>query len=1292
MIEEQVSASYEDHNQYEEQKMNEEFPIEKIDTALMEAKLYVSADGGWLEIGTGEVRLHRRFHHNDEPYVLGVDQQNFPFPGADGQVFGATPTHSPIDDCAGRNGPKKDNVVETLHLSMVSHVAGSSSTSTSDAEEDFLLQTTIAQSCVYRVHEGTTLLWVDPELGKDIALSFSSRKACNYVMNAIQDFQMRASSSNCSHSVTDTGEEYTGKGAGNDNTHASPSSSAHGYAADDWLSHGMDRWTVSEVNLPYILESALSDPMHFGPYFRERSDYWKELAMLFREYHKRVTLRWNEKESRDGAIQRNNRNSNSRASSDHPSTIGRHIDPSTTGTTPPENSSSGTSMIDKSVLEGNKRDRNADAQEEAVLELLAQIGLALLRTPYTTDSDILAQFVDSMDDCIDIVQYGLGRKNKRLGFVSEEERRASFRNPCELDVEMREQIHVLYSCNYLRDLLPLSLEEVDMMTGNASPLIELLESFKNSLVEKICTSDKWLRSAFRRYTDYSPPPPITTPGQLTSTSGLITSSSSTRDDPGSSSSCAEGVPLASSSASRKYFSCSPFCDLANFVLDLSKTIKSSKILLDVKRVRYCQLFEAGMLPFFTALLYRYVHRSHNSFILHSREKKIEMHSTSLCSSYGGGNEGDGLASGEKGRGNVEGLPLRVVGEQGDEKEKLFPQPPCSTMPFAGVAVPMSGEEKEWSKAVQSVCETFTHTVMLCPASSLEFLLNEAKEAPPGKSTLMLIIQCVLCAGENAVQHSAFELVSSFFYQPFVETQLQQIISFWLTGSPTSSFPAPPIPPSGPQCASPLQEMVECLSSVFLGIAAQLGQQEKEQNQNGVPHGIENSSSPFLFSSPLAHTNAANPSTGPNNTTSCAVTGICFTSRKQLIALYSLKIIKVIIEYSDPNDFGYLCQLFHRTHLLHSLTAFLKVDAHLYMNLQSSAVGVVACLIKHSDKNAAAVAKLCTDSMLIHEAAKIFFSRSRRPSMYTCSLGHLISLIGIAVKDYTVLRQGRGGLGSPFLSKLPSSGNGGYTSDLAMDVFGEAPTYPLRGTEEESQDGHYGRWTPGREDEGLNTSETSGDGQRSRGRNGRNFDLLGNEEDANEYWGCSGTGVGNTSSKRSGKSYPDREVDAQDDDSPFHPILVSLLRDYEGMLCKYANTLYVQLRDVLERVNAYSKQSDESSSTFSALTDLENSSEFSSGTSLQKSNSLAYSFTKKKDRKNEKGNNEEDNNDVDDVLESMDWEQRCDRSLSPPPENSTREVQVSCDKSPLRVIGMKSGSERSENEEDESERKRGKMTV
>lgn len=1275
----------EDH--HDSQKMNDAFSVQKIDASLMQAKLYVSADGGWLEIGTGEVQLHRQIYTN-ESYARDPTHQNFSSNAT--APLSCSTYHIPSST---GEVERENQATETIQLTMVS-LWTSSSSSDVEPEKDFLLRTNIAESCVYRIHEDTTLLWVDPELSKDVALSFNSREGCYYVMDAIRDFQARAAKlGRSSPRDKESGGVSDRDGYGDQNSDYSDagrasSSSNYVYTGTDCFSGGVERWEVTVANLPYILESARSDTMHFGPFFRDRADYWRELTTLFRVYHQRALLRWSENDNR---VSSSSSSSNGTEKADT-------LSPTASNTT---------------VSKENIRERNNSEEEETVLDLVAQIGLTLLRTPYTTDSIILAQFVDCMDDCIDVVQYGLGRKNKQLGFISAEERRASFRNPCELDQEMREQIHVLHSCHYLRDLLPISLEEVDSLTGIASPLIDIVQSFQNTLIEKICTSDKWLRNAFRRYSDWSPT-------ELTSVSEqppFLSPSFSTNSSLGK-----------TETSSRPYCSCSPYSDLANFVLDLSKTIKNSKMDIEQKVMRYRQLFEAGMLPFFTALLYRYVHRSTkemNANDNRSDSKNIEKSSASRLS------DGDDEPKGEK-KGEEIG-PSHLLEDGKENRKKASPQQ--STISCSEVVVALSLDEKELSRAVQSVCETLTHSMMFY-FDSLQLLLTEALEATtPDRCTLTLILQCILCAGENAVQHSAFELVSSFFCQPCMATQRESVISFWLSGVVPSSCSFsffPPTVSSQPLPSSPLQQMVEYLSSAFHESVIQITKQQKayeqedELQERNVGYSKENVRSSLISSSLLSQECVPNPVISPQedrresdsnsstnlphnnankdddhhnhqNGSSTFCRHHCLHSHVQLIAPYCLKLIKVIVEFSDSRAFGDLCRLFHETKLFHALAEFLPVDAHICANLQSSAVGVVACLIKYSDKNAAAVAKLCTESKIVYVATSVFLSHCRRHSIYTCSLGNLISLIGTVVKESTVLHQSASTQWPPFISSLPSHG---YSTDPEMDIFGVSPAYPLYPVEVEAGGGRKESafrvesrrpLNDRRSDHGRGYSSSnnmSSSSSRSGGQEGQYepLDIFANEEDEDGTANQEDPMKLSSDVRHSTVSEEEEEKVVGDENNPFWDILMSLLTSFGTELHMYAHTLYKQLCSVVESTVANHKQGDRSTSC-SNMTDVDSSLELSFGTYGHRPMSPAPP--------GEGNENEEGRED-----KSSDGMSNADYDLHKPDTMGIQEPDPFSlfdllragernenDEASNRKIGVKSGSEPLQNEEDEQERRR-----
>lgn len=125
--------------------------------------------------------------------------------------------------------------------------------------------------------------------------------------------------------------------------------------------------------------------------------------------------------------------------------------------------------------------------DEATVVSIARIALKFMDPPYNSDRIILSQIVNGIDDFIEVIQFSLGRKDEESGFVSTLERQSSFRNPCGFDSAILDKIHILYACNYLRDLLPLNLEDA----FEPCPLIALSEQFFGTLIRAICDPDEY---------------------------------------------------------------------------------------------------------------------------------------------------------------------------------------------------------------------------------------------------------------------------------------------------------------------------------------------------------------------------------------------------------------------------------------------------------------------------------------------------------------------------------------------------------------------------------------------------------------------------------------------------------------------------------------------------------------------------------------------------------------------------------------------------------------------------------
>ncbi|GET91304.1 hypothetical protein, conserved [Leishmania tarentolae] len=208
-----------------------------------------------------------------------------------------------------------------------------------------------------------------------------------------------------------------------------------------------------------------------------------------------------------------------------------------------------------------------EKQDTTSMELIARIVLTLFQSPYNTEGKIVAQLVENerIDDCIDIVQYGLGRRDKQSGFVSFEERRATFHDPCHLPESMLPRIHVLYSCGYLRDLIPLNLEPADAVSYSLLSTFTL--RFTMNLLTDIVASPTILPNAFRT--------------------------------------TVEAVRLDSPSADPATIEPSKVAhlfELAAFVGDVAKTVKNAMIGMDMRAEIISSLVRVGVLPFLTAVL------------------------------------------------------------------------------------------------------------------------------------------------------------------------------------------------------------------------------------------------------------------------------------------------------------------------------------------------------------------------------------------------------------------------------------------------------------------------------------------------------------------------------------------------------------------------------------------------------------------------------------------------------------------------------------------------------------------
>lgn len=215
--------------------------------------------------------------------------------------------------------------------------------------------------------------------------------------------------------------------------------------------------------------------------------------------------------------------------------------------------------------------------EDENVKLICKIVFMLLTPPYSTDSLILSYFVDDavIDTCIEAVQVGLGRVDRGTGFVSMEERLQQFRNPCQLPDSIQKRIHSMSSFMFLRDLLPLSLDEGDGLSVNMFGFY--MQQFKLKIIEDIFLSETILPHAFER---------------------------------------------AAGNAQQSY-------ELLKFLYDASKSIKNGSFDLSSKMSLYAVLVNKGLFTFMQTTFKQALvdHHHHNSTVTNCRAESEALSST-----------------------------------------------------------------------------------------------------------------------------------------------------------------------------------------------------------------------------------------------------------------------------------------------------------------------------------------------------------------------------------------------------------------------------------------------------------------------------------------------------------------------------------------------------------------------------------------------------------------------------------------------------------------------------------------
>ena len=108
-------------------------------------------------------------------------------------------------------------------------------------DSELLMDTPISTDDIYMVQRDTVLVWSDPEIGKDMAISFNTADYCREIVGQIYQFHETIKSMRSSTTVLDT------KDSSGTDAFSSP-------------------WVVSRENLPALVLAANENKARFGHY------------------------------------------------------------------------------------------------------------------------------------------------------------------------------------------------------------------------------------------------------------------------------------------------------------------------------------------------------------------------------------------------------------------------------------------------------------------------------------------------------------------------------------------------------------------------------------------------------------------------------------------------------------------------------------------------------------------------------------------------------------------------------------------------------------------------------------------------------------------------------------------------------------------------------------------------------------------------------------------------------------------------------------------------------------------
>jgi hypothetical protein len=156
-----------------------------------------------------------------------------------------------------------------------------------EEEKEVLMSTPLVEDDIYVVQHGTILVWSDPEIGRDMALSFNTPEGCKLTTDAIVKYQSqcrelkrkaeREAASGGAASTTAASESD----AGRQDTTPNAMRQVSGVSSEGAEDHASP-WSVTRANLTGIALALQNNVRRFALHLRETDKFAASIAALFR--------------------------------------------------------------------------------------------------------------------------------------------------------------------------------------------------------------------------------------------------------------------------------------------------------------------------------------------------------------------------------------------------------------------------------------------------------------------------------------------------------------------------------------------------------------------------------------------------------------------------------------------------------------------------------------------------------------------------------------------------------------------------------------------------------------------------------------------------------------------------------------------------------------------------------------------------------------------------------------------------------------------------------------------------